>query len=100
MQDSNLDEISGIFDPKGLFNVSGHIAAAQEKYIESRIKWFWKLGPLKLFSASKVKLLFTEPEVEWGSEENEKFVKVAFKRKLILAGNSYFWSWLLLKRRK
>ena len=100
MQNSNLDEISGTFKPGGLFSIGKCIDAAQNKYIYDRLKWFWKLNLFGRFIMSKTKLLYTDPNVEWNIKEGDITVTASFTQKLMLVGISYFWSWLLLKRRK
>jgi hypothetical protein len=99
MDDTGLDLISEIFSLNDYLNVASRIAAIQEKYIESRIKRFWRLPLIRQFTATKVVLMFTAPGIDISGVEDEKFI-VAFSQRVMLVGRTEFWAHLLMKRRK
>ena len=99
MTDTGLDLISETFSLNNYLNVTSRIAAIQERYIESRIKWFWRLPLIRQFTATKVILMFTAPGIDISGVEDEKFT-VAFSQRVMLVGRTEFWAHLLMKRRK
>lgn len=99
MADAGLDLISETFSLNDYMDISSRIAAIQEKYIESRIKWFWRLPLIRQFTSTKVVLMFTTPGIDISGVEDEKFI-VAFSQRVMLVGRTEFWAHLLMKRRK
>jgi len=99
MDDTGLDEISETFSLNNYMDINSRIATIQEKYIESRIKWFWRLPLIRQFTATKVVLMFTEPGVDISGVKDDKFI-ITFAQRVMLVGKSLFWAKLLLKRRK
>jgi hypothetical protein len=99
MTDTGLDEISETFSLRDYMDISSRIFAVQKKYIESRIKWFWRLPLIRQFTATKVVLMFTAPGIDISGVEDGHFM-VAFSQRVMLVGKSEFWANLLMKRRK
>jgi len=99
MTDTGLDLISETFSLKDYMDINSRITAIQEKYIESRIKWFWKLPLIRQFTATKVVLMFAAPGIDISGVESEHFL-VAFSQRIMLVGRTEFWAHLLMKRRK
>lgn len=99
MTDTGLDEIGETFSLKNYLDVSSRISAIQEKYIENRIKLFWRLPLIRQFTATKVVFMHTEPKVGIDGVEGGSFM-VTFSQKVMLVGKSEFWAHLLLIRRK
>ena len=99
MDDTGLDLISETFSLRDYMDISSRISAVQEKYIESRIKWFWRLPLIRQFTATKVVLMFTTPGIDISGVEDDKFI-VTFSQQAMLVGRTEFWAHLLMKRRK
>ena len=95
MDDTGLDEISETFELNNYFDINSRIATVQEKYIESRIKWFWRLPLIRQFTATRIVLMFSKPEIYINKDFSTNF-----NQKVMLVGKSLFWAKLLLKRRK
>ena len=98
MDDTGLDEINEIFAIDNYFDLNLLISRAQNKYIESRIKWIWRRKIIRLLTATKVVLMFSAPEIRMESGENTAF-KIYFKQKVMLVGKSELWAHILMKRR-
>jgi len=99
MNDTGLDEISENFSLTNYIDINSHISIIQEEYIESRIKWFWRLPFIRQFTATKILLMHSAPKIDISGVEGEKFI-IAFTQTAMVVGKSEFWSLLLLKRRK
>jgi len=100
MDDTGLDEISEKFFVNNYSNINLRISIIQEKYIESRIKWVWRLPLIRNFTATKVVLMFSAPSIEILEIADEYKPFIEFNQKVMLVGKSLFWAHLLMKRRK
>ena len=99
MDDTGLDEISEKFFIDNYSDINSRISVIQEKYIESRIKQFWRLPLVRQFTATKIVLMFTAPSIEILEIADEYKPFIEFSQKVMVVGKSEFWACLLLKRR-
>ena len=99
MDDTGLDEIRETFSLKNYYNLDEHIFTIQKKYIEGRIKWFWKLPLIRLLTAKKITFMGTQADIKINGVENGEFT-MDYNQKGMVVGKSEFWANLLLKRRK
>lgn len=90
-----LDIIKDTFFLENYNDLIPQIYKMQEKFIESRIKWFWALPLVRRFTVRRVKLLCVKPDIEILGQ-----FKIIFTQRVMLVGVTEFWALLLLKRRK
>lgn len=99
MCDNGLDLISEGFSLFNYNDINARIHSIQDEYIASRIKRFWRLPFIIRFTATKIMVVFSAPNVVISGIEHSEF-QVSYSQRAMVVGNSEFWALLLLKRRK
>lgn len=98
MSEFKLDTLSETFYLDVYSNLSKRIILIQDRYIKSRIKYIWRLPLLSRIAASKIILMFSNPEVNIASISEDGRYKIAYSQKVAIVGRSELWALLILKR--
>ena len=98
MDELALDILDEKFSLRDYNNVNMHIRSIQDKYIMSRIRFFWKLPLVLKFTATKLITVFSTPDIQIVGIENDEF-QVVYSQRAMVMGKTEFWANRLLKRR-
>lgn len=94
--EDGLDEISTLVDIKHMGDIHKVILALQNRYIEQRLRFFWRLPLIRGLTRNLVKLLFTQAKADFNIKEQTMTVT----QKVMLASRYKYLASILLKVRK